>query len=215
MASTQVVAIAEALAQALRVQPGSAEVDVAVSLDALSTQVLLTNALINAAAGLVLDGDYTAKGEAGIVAAANLLSIAAAIKAAVVGIVGSTSVTVLASEAIVVQAAASILAALSVAGVATQVTSGECTVTISGALAVAAWKLALEDLFAFTGAFVTGKVIVIDMDAKTVTVDGVNALHQTNSTFFKFAEGVSQVIYEDDEAARTVAASIVHKNRWV
>lgn len=197
-----------------RVASGESGIGVDASLGAFATQVLLSAALIDVAAGLLLDGDNVAGGESAFVVAASLVAGASRIRFALAALIGSISLS-LSPDISSLYVFASIVAAASVAGVARKVNGGTCEVTISGALAVAAWKLALEDLFAFTGAFVTGKVIVIDMDAKTVTVDGVNALHQTNSTFFKFAEGVNQVIYEDDEAARTVAASIVHKNRWV
>ena len=155
-------------------------------------------------------------GLADITATASVEAVAAAIRAAIADIQAivtlSADGTVSVGEILFAEVA--ILVAASIVGAAVCVRSGAVEITIAGALAAAAWRCGLGDIFQFTGDFANGKEIVIDLDAKTITVDGVNALHQVSGGFFKFSPGANAIVYEDDESARSVGAEVEHRDRW-
>jgi len=65
----------------------------------------------------------------------------------------------------------------------------------------------------FTGDFEAGDVIVIDMGNHSITQNG-DLVYTFSGDFFSFEVGASGLVYTDDESSRSIAASIVHKNRW-
>lgn len=72
-----------------------------------------------------------------------------------------------------------------------------------------------ESVFVWSGSWENGETIIIDLEAKTMTIDGTNVLHQVSGEFFQLLVGENEIIYEDAESARTVAFTMTHRDRWV
>ncbi|MCE5190924.1 MAG: phage tail family protein [Actinomycetia bacterium] len=197
-----------------RVTQGAAEIEAGATVGALSVRVILAAALLEAAASLTTSGGNVASGKADATVAAALAIVAASLRPGAVDVQAVVSLALDTYLNGVTEAWAAITAAASVSGASTVVCDGASQITVTGALALLAWRLAAGGSIAFTGSFANGSVIVIDTDAKTITVDGTNALHQMSGTFFKLAPGSNDIVYEDNGVARTVAAKVEHKDRW-
>ena len=73
---------------------------------------------------------------------------------------------------------------------------------------------ALALVFEFVGTFPDGSVLEIDMEAKTVTLDGANVLWEASGDFWALLPGSTWVEYADTESSRSVALTVTHKDRW-
>lgn len=69
-------------------------------------------------------------------------------------------------------------------------------------------------IFDYTGLFAQGDEIVIDMDRKTVMINGQNALKHFEGDFFDLLPGENEITYEDNEGTRRVLFVFRHKDRW-
>jgi phage-related protein len=65
----------------------------------------------------------------------------------------------------------------------------------------------------FTGAFHAGDVLTIDMENMSIKHNGT-LVYTFSGDFFAFLVGTNGFVYTDGESSRSVAVSVVHKDRW-
>jgi len=88
------------------------------------------------------------------------------------------------------------------------------SISASSSLAAAALLYIAYEL-GYTGTLGAGDVLVIDTDAQTVTLNGVNATRYFTGTFWKLFTETSTIRWLDDDAGRTAEVKIEHEPRWL
>lgn len=71
------------------------------------------------------------------------------------------------------------------------------------------------DRLVMNGNFAPGDRIVIDTKARTVTLNGVNALDKLVGDFLSLAAGDNVITYEDQEQSRNILTRITHRDQYL
>ena len=109
---------------------------------------------------------------------------------------------------------ADIAAVASLSAVPSKMLWGTMTTTASASIAPLATSY-LSQLFGYTGTISPGDVLVIDCDAKTIELNGVNVVRYMTGKFLHLYSGTNQLRWKDDEAARTVTLDEDHDPRFL
>jgi len=69
--------------------------------------------------------------------------------------------------------------------------------------------------FTYTGDIGPGEVLVIDCEAETVELDGVNVLHNWSGSFPDLLAGLNTLTYADGEGGRALSIQVAWQDKWL
>ena len=69
--------------------------------------------------------------------------------------------------------------------------------------------------FAYIGPIAPGEALVINCEAQTVELDGVNVLKNWTGSFPDLLAGINTLIYDDAEGARTLSIEVAWQDKWL
>lgn len=196
----------------LRIRPAVAALDVIASLAASAEVWVPATASITAAASASVLPFRIAGGKADIAVSASIAALAALIASGEVSIEAAASLCV---EIIHVEQA-ELLIAVAVVVSASAIFIVEATVTITASTALEASALAyIYRQFTYGGTLEPGDIVEIDIDKRTVKLNGVNDRANFSGDFFKFFLGDNVLAWDDDEGSREIDFRSVHKPRYL
>jgi hypothetical protein len=109
---------------------------------------------------------------------------------------------------------ANLAVAASLAAQSLKITKGQMTTTVSASLAPLATAY-LSQLFGYTGTISPGDVLVIDCDAKTIELNGVNVVRYMTGKFPQLYAGTNELRWHDDGVTRTITLDEDHDPRFL
>jgi hypothetical protein len=107
-----------------------------------------------------------------------------------------------------------IAVSVSLAAQSLKITKGQMTTTVSASLAPLATSY-LSQLFGYTGTLSPGDTLVIDCDAKTIELNGVNVVRYMTGKFPQLYSGTNELRWKDAGATRTIALDEDHDPRFL
>ena len=69
--------------------------------------------------------------------------------------------------------------------------------------------------FTYTGDIGPGEVLVINCDAETVELDGVNVLHNWSGSFPYLLAGENTLVYDDTVGGRSLSIEVKWRDKWL
>jgi len=167
---------------------------------------------MSTSASLAIDADAILGAIATISSSVSMLADADAILSAVAILSIAASVSALGGFILGGDVSIAASAALSALGV--KVVKGEVSISAVSELDLTALAYVTKTM-GFDGTLTAGDVLIIDTDAQTVELNGVNATRYFTGMFWKLFTETSTIRWKDDDAGRTAELKVEHEPRWL
>jgi hypothetical protein len=167
---------------------------------------------ISAGTSVALNGDLYFGGIVPITATGSISAIGKGVLSGAAALVAALSVV--AGWHTPEWGTANLAVAASLAAQSLKITKGQMTTTVSASLAPLATAY-LSQLFGYTGTISPGDVLVIDCDAKTIELNGVNVVRYMTGKFPHLYSGTNQLRWKDTGTIRTITLGEDHDPRFL